>query len=129
MAELLSNKPRIDLWASFLSNEKLTPQRVPDVMVLVTLCEELAKRDGPRVRPHALRLKSRELVCETALDLSIDLAGIKHNGKMAMARSLLDAWNLCYARRFGAIYGTAGWREDKRRNCKITIHKPSTSTE
>lgn len=114
----MSEKSVIDLWANFLANEKLTPQRVDDPMLLVRLCEELAKRARPKIRPYTDKLKSRALVAVTAIDLGIDLAGLKHDGRMAMARSLLDIWNVEYAMKFGSAYGTAGWREDRRRKAK-----------
>jgi hypothetical protein len=111
-----------DLWANFLCNEKLSPQRCAGYeMSLVQLCEELAKKRGPKVRPYKLRLESRQLVVQTAMDLGIDLAGIKFRGKMAMARSLLDTWNSEYTKRFGSNIGTSSWKEDKRRNAKMRL--------
>lgn len=111
----------IDLWANFLMNEKLSPQRVPNPMVLVALAEKLATIRGPKVRPYKLRIESRRLVVQTAMDMGIDLAGIKHHGKIAMARSLLDIWNEEYAKRFGSTFGTAGAKETTRRDVKTRL--------
>lgn len=107
----------IDKWANFLAAEKLTP-RIENPMVLVKLAEELAQRGIPYFRPYQKRIESRRLVVDTAIDLGIDLTGIKFNGKIVMARSLLDIWNEEYKKRFGDNVGTAGWREDKRRIAK-----------
>lgn len=111
----------INLWALFLANEKLTPRRTGQPMVLVRLCELLAGHGGPRYRPHAARLASRRLVCETAMDAGIDLAGMKYKGKLAMSRGLLDVWNEVYGKRYGSIVGTAGEYEAIRRDTKSAV--------
>lgn len=108
----------IDVWAAFLANERLTPCRVQHPMVLVRLCEELAKGGMPRCKPYPERLKTRLTVAQTAIGLGIDLAALKFHGKLAMGRGLLDVWNAVYAKQFGSSFGTAGWKEDKRRFCK-----------
>jgi hypothetical protein len=95
-------KEYIDLWANFLMNERLTPQRVDDPMVLVRLCELLAQTGKPIIRPYAKRLLTRRLVCVTAMEHGIDLAGLKFRGKLAMSRGLLDAWNKAYVERYGS---------------------------
>ena len=111
-------RPLIDLWAQFLANEKLSPDRIEEhwAMELVRLCEALAAKRGPKVRPYHAKLESRRLVCETAMELGIDLPAIKAQGRVAMARSLLDAWNSAYAARHGSTLGTASAREAIRRN-------------
>ena len=108
----------IDKWANFLANEKLRPSSVGEqwTMELVRLCEALAAKRGPKVSPYRAKLESRRLVCETAMDLGIDLPAIKARGRVAMARSLLDAWNSAYAARHGSTFGTAAAREAIRRN-------------
>ena len=108
----------MDRWARFLACERLSPDRA-DPMTLVRLAEELARRGTPRYSPYADRQRCRRLVAEAAIDLGIDLAGMRYRGRLAMARSLLDAWNAVYAARFGSFYGTAGWREAKRRDAKM----------
>lgn len=118
-------KSNIDLWANFLANEKLTPQRVPDPMILVRLCEELAKDGHPCIKQHKDKLESRRKVVAKAMDLSIDLTAIKCRAKMAMGRGLLDAWNLEYQRRFGSVVGTSGEHEVKRRGVSTRLSKRS----
>lgn len=116
----MSTRSTIDKWASFLAAEKLTPQR-GDAVALIRLAEELAERSTPVFQPYAKRLESRRLVVNTAMDAEIDLAGMKHNGKIAMSRGLLDIWNQEYAKRFGSAYGTAGQKEATRRDVKTKL--------
>jgi hypothetical protein len=115
----------IDLWANFLAHEKLTPNRVEDTwaMELVRLCEALAAKARPKFKPYRERLLTRQILCETAMELGIDLASIKnkHNQKIIMGRGLLDIWNQVYERRFGSSYGTAGEWEATRRNVKTNL--------
>jgi hypothetical protein len=112
----------INLWANFLANEKLTPERVGDRLPdLIRLAEELAKDGSPKIRPHKAKLESRKRVARKAIDLSIDLTSIKHRGKMAMGRGMLDAWNSVYAERFGGIVGTSGEKELNRRRIVTKI--------
>jgi len=56
-----------------------------------------------------------------AMAHGIDLAAMKHNGKVAMARGMLDAWNKTYAIKYGSNMGTAGIKESIRRNVKTTL--------
>lgn len=111
------SQPVINLWASFLAGHGLTVERV-DTNVLIRLCELLAAKGSPKVRPHQARLLSRELVCLTAMEAGIDLAGLKHRGRLLMTRGLLDAWNAAYAKRYGSNFGTSGVREAARRDVK-----------
>ncbi len=126
----MSDKPLIDLWAAFLANDKLEPKRTDEAgtMTILRLCEELVKRSQPPFvfcpfRSHPDRLRHRKMVAETAMDLGIDLMAIRHKGKPAMGRGLIDAWNAAYAERFGSTYGTAGAKEVARRTAKTTIHQ------
>jgi hypothetical protein len=119
----MSNKPVIDLWANFLMNEKLVTQHMDtdDVLAIIKLCEVLATKRGPKIRPYNLRLESRKLVCETAMELGIDLTAIRYHGKVMMARGLLDAWNKAYAERYGSAVGTASKMEASRRDVKTRL--------
>ncbi len=114
-------KSTVDVWANFLSNHGLDPKKVGDPLRLVQLAEALAQKGRPSFRPHKDRLESRRLLVNTAMDLGIDLAGMKDRGKLIMDRGLLDIWNQEYAKRFGSEYGTAGWREAKRRTARTTV--------
>ena len=118
-------KTNLELWATFLLNEKLEPSRIGDahyIMELVRLAENLAYKQGPKIRPHLQKLLSRELVCETAMDLGIYLPYVKtHKGKTAMGRGLLDAWNKVYQKRHGSTVGTAGAKEATRRDIKTKL--------
>jgi hypothetical protein len=107
----------LNLWASFLAAEKLTAKTVDNFEVLLDLAQELAKRGVvPSRRPYKDRIQSRRLVVNAAMDLGIDLTGLKKQGdKLAMGRGLLDVWKEEYARRFGSAFGTAAWAELKRR--------------
>lgn len=111
----------IDKWANFLMNERLSPQRVPNPMVLVRLCELLSATGPPKRKPYADRLKSRRLVCLVAMENGIDLAGLKHRRKMSMSRGLLDIWNTVYQERYGSSYGTSGGKEVSRRDVKTRL--------
>jgi hypothetical protein len=114
----------IDKWANFLANEKLRPASVGEqwTMELVRLCEALAAKRGPRVRPYLEKLASRRLVVDTAMDLGIDLPAIRgRTGRLVISRSLLDAWNLAYRERHGSTVGTASAREAKRRDIKTRL--------
>jgi len=114
----------IDIWANFLANHKLTPQRVPNQMILVQLCKKLSETgETPKYKPYHARLKSRELVCKIAMTNGIDLAAIKHNCKVAMSRGLLDAWNKAYQEVYGSAYGTAGAKEADRRDIMTSVRK------
>lgn len=125
------SKSNVDLWANFLANEKLTPARVEDPMLLVKLCEKLAETGGPRVKPYAAKLISRRRVVNQAMDLGIDLAALKDRGKLIMSRGLLDIWNSEYAKRYGSNVGTAAWKEAKRRDIKTLLRseKPSEKSQ
>lgn len=110
-----------ELWINFLDNEKLSADRVDPQSQprLLALAEELAKKRRPKIKPYAQKLISRRVVVETAMDMSFDLTGIKHKGKPAISRSLLDAWNIVYKERFGTTFGTAAEKEVKRRDIKL----------
>jgi hypothetical protein len=127
-------KPVINIWANFLSNEKLDPKAVSpaDAVKLMDLCERLAeiqlpyRKLGDPPRPaghgpsHAQVLAARRLVCNTAMDMGLDLMAIKgvtkHKaGKPIMGRGLLDVWNAVYLERFGSTVGTSGAHEVIRR--------------
>lgn len=114
-----------DKWANFLFNEKLDPKKLDEgsVMELLHLCEVLASKRGPIIRPHAQKLISRRLVVDTALDLGIDLLAMKHKGKCLIGRGLLDVWMVAYKERYGSTFGTLGEWEAKRRNIKIKLSK------
>ena len=100
----------MDLWARFLAHEKLDPKNMSSdwVLKLINLTEELVKRGNPKYRPYKDRLETRKLICETAMDLGIDLTGIKHKwkGKYMIGRGLLDMWNKVCIERYGSVYGT-----------------------
>jgi len=113
----------INLWASFLANHKLTAERTGRLDVLLQLCELLAAKGGPKVRPHTKRQECRRLVCDTAMEAGIDLTALKHRGRLAMSRGLLDAWNAAYAARYGSVLGTAGAREVVRRGAKTRLRE------
>lgn len=87
----------INCWANFLSNEKLTPERVGDNFdVILFLAEQLAIEGKPNLNMHKDKLESRRRVVAKAMDYQIDLVQIKYKNKVAMGRGLLDAWNLEY---------------------------------
>lgn len=108
-------------WGGFLVHEKLDPARMSDadVQTIMRLVTELATRhpDPKPFRAYADRLQCRRVVCDVAMDLSIDLLGLKHpvSGKVLIGRGLLDVWAVAYQERFGSAVGTAAWHEDKRR--------------
>lgn len=110
----------LNLWANFLSQEKLTPKSIGEegTQVLLDLTIELGKRNVlPSRRPYAARIASRRLVVIAAMDLGIDLMAITkvYDGKVAMGRGLIDVWHQVYAERFGSNFGTASWAELRRR--------------
>jgi hypothetical protein len=117
----MSDKSLMNLWASFLANHKLTAERTGNLEVLLSLCKLLAAIEGPKVKPHTARLRSRRLVCLTAMEAGIDLTALKCHGKVAMARGLLDMWNACYQERYGGTYGTARAKEVSRRGVKTKL--------
>lgn len=124
-------KAAIDLWANFLANEKLVTDKlhVEDIMSLISLSETMAMKQNPWISSHFLKLASRRFVCETAMDLGIDLPGFKHKvtGKHLIGRGLLDMWLKVYQERFGDTYGTAASKEAIRRNVKTRLsRKPQT---
>lgn len=113
-----STKSPIDLWAGFLDHEKLGPDRTGvNVMVLVKLCEELAKDHSEPYfyRDYKSRLQHRRWLVNKAMDLGIDLPAIKHKGRVAMGRGLLDIWNEQYQIRYGSNVGTVSRHEVVRR--------------
>ena len=114
----------IDKWGNFLSGHKLTPQRA-EPMVLVKLCELLAATGQAPKWDYKERLQCRRLVCLTAMENGIDLGGMRHQGKLAMARGLLDVWNQVYQEKYGSNYGTTGQKEASRRDAKIRTHLKS----
>lgn len=109
----------INLWANFLSCERLEPKYVGEegTEVLLDLAIELGKRGKtPSRRPYIGRIASRRLVVVAAMDLGIDLMALTTNrGKVAMGRGLIDVWHQIYAERFGSNFGTASWAELRRR--------------
>lgn len=125
--EVKSGKSLIDLWANFLYNEKLDPDKLDadSILELIFLCEELAKKRGPKVSPYMERLASRRLVIETALDLGVDLIDLRDfwNKKHIIGRGLLDMWQKVYTERYGSTVGTRGEWEMKRRDIKTRLAK------
>lgn len=106
----------IDKWANFLAQHKLTPQRTGRHEDLISLAETLAKSGAsPAWSPYPSRLAARQSVVQTAMDLGIDLASMKHRSGTAMDRGMLDAWNAEYLKRFGGLEGTPGAKELLRR--------------
>lgn len=124
-------KPVANLWASFLSNDKIDAGKLASdkyVLQLMELCQKLASIRKPSYASHVEKMACRRLVCTTAFDLGIDLMGMKkrkfHGGtKPAMGRGLLDVWNQEYAKRFGSIIGTAGAAEITRRTVVTRLSK------
>lgn len=110
----------LERWINFLANEKLSARIGATWESHVFPVAEALANSGvvPRYTPYKQRLESRAILCRKAMDMGIDLAGIKHHGKIAMGRGLLDAWQKEYAERFGSNIGTAGWKETTRRNIK-----------
>ncbi len=124
-------KPAINLWANFLSNEKLSPEYLSpeDTIKIISLCDRLATIANPCIRTHKHKLDSRRLVVTTAFDMGIDLLAMKrpkHSGgtKPAIGRGLLDIWNEEYAKRFGSAKGTSGEAEVRRRGIVTRLSKP-----
>jgi len=110
-------------WANFLANEKLTDVRVPTDKLDSLIRLLVLKKRGPKTKPHAAKLETRKYVCAIAMESGIDIAGWKHNGKLAMGRGLLDAWNSEYQRKFGTTFGTSGAKETVRRDVKTKLSK------
>ena len=116
-------KPAANVWANFLVHEKLDPAKLidnKDVASLVALCERLAAVRRVEGYSHPQVLANRRLVCETAIDMGIDLLKIKRRKhgrgtKPAVGRGLLDAWAVVYRERFGSTVGTSAEAEDRRR--------------
>jgi hypothetical protein len=124
----------INLWANFLSQEKLTPKSIGEegTQVLLDLTVELANRKVmPSRRPYAARIASRRLIVVAAMDLGIDLMAITkvYDGKVAMGRGLIDVWHQVYAERFGSNYGTASWAELRRRRVvtKLSLERTNNA--
>lgn len=119
----------INSWANFLFNEKLDPKHMTphQIIDLVRLCGLLAEVRPPKINMHKDKLESRRFVCETAIENSIDLAGIKKQGKkLMMGRGLLDMWLVVYQEYFDDAYGTTAFTESKRRDIKTRLaHKAS----
>lgn len=111
------SKPNSVLWMNFLVHEKLDPKNMADgdVHNFLKLTQFLGEKDRPYFSPYVKRLESRRLICEAAIDLSLDLTAIKRRGKPLIGRGLLDVWLVVYKERFGSAVGTAGWSEVKRR--------------
>ena len=120
----------INLWANFLFNEKLDPKKIneEDVLDLIELCVTLSKIRRPRVRPYKDRLESRRLIVSIAMDLGIDLAGIRHKvtKKYLIGRGLLNMWNKICVERYGSIHGTQSLWEAKRRDVKTRLSRNKT---
>ncbi len=116
-----------DLWANFLFNEKLDPVRIREekwILLLIALCEKLASIQRPNLNTHKTKLDCRKLVCETAMEMGIDLPGIKSNkGKYLIGRGLLDMWNKVTAEKYGSAIGTQSEWEAKRRNVVTRLSK------
>jgi hypothetical protein len=124
----------INLWANFLSQEKLTPKSIGEegTQVLLDLTIELANRKVmPSRRPYSARIASRRLIVVAAMDLGIDLMAITkvYDGKVAMGRGLIDVWHKVYAERFGSNYGTASWAELRRRRVvtKLSLERTNNA--
>ena len=122
MSDERKERSPVDIWAGFLAFDKLTPERCGEnVMRVVALCERLAAvQPQPKFfRSYQDRTEARRLVCETAIIMGLALTSIKHRGKVAMGRGLLDVWRAVYAERFGSDVGTAGDKEARRRNARM----------
>jgi hypothetical protein len=121
----------IDKWANFLKNEKLDPKNISAewTMKLIQLCEALASIHSPKISMHKFKIESRKLVVETAMNLGIDLASIRHKmtGRYIIGRGLLDVWNQVYKERYGAIDGTRGQLIDIHR--KVVTHLRRTAND
>lgn len=121
------NRSDTDKWANFLANEKLVPRSMDPVWVLrlIALCERMALVRPPAISPYKAKLEAREFVCLTAMEMGLDLTAVRHRatGKVLMARSLLDAWNKAYHKKFGGTAGTAGVAEATRRNIVTKLCK------
>jgi len=114
-----------NLWLSFFQHEKIDVLKVDVEWVkpLMILVHKLSEFATPKYRPYAARLETRRILCTYAMDLGIDLPAIRHNGKVAMGRGLLDIWMDVYAKRFGSNHGTNAWAELKRRGVSTKLSK------
>lgn len=118
----------IVVWGNFLVHEKLDPVVLEDrdVELVIILITELAVR-FPNPKPfkaYNARLICRDQVCNTAMDLGIDLTGMKNRkGKQAIGRGLLDSWVKEYGKRYGGTVGTVGDTEIKRREIVSRLAK------
>lgn len=122
------NSP-FERWASKLRHDKLTMDRVSDAdrAKLIEVCALLAER-YPNVTCRVHPLHSRKEVCAAAIDLGVDLAAIKcqgryRHGKPLIGRGLLDVWLVVLKERFGSATGTNAWFEQKRRDIKTKLSK------
>lgn len=123
----MSEKPASVLWLNFLVWEKLNPKKMTKAQLdnFLKLAQVLGEKGRPAYNPYAKKLESRKLVCETAIDLSIDLMAYPKFG-----RGLLDAWVLTYKARFGSTIGTAAEKELKRRAVVTKLgHGPRPNLE
>lgn len=119
----------INVWANFLKHDKLDPEYLllKDIQTIIILCQRLSEK-YPEPKPYRSykdRLIHRRYVCETAIDMSIDIVSIKHkkNGKVIAGRGLLDMWAIVYKEKFGSAHGTNGWFETKRRDVSTKLSK------
>jgi hypothetical protein len=126
-------KSVIDLWANFLANEKLVPDRLnpEDIQSLIRLSEALAEIQRPWISSHEVKLATRRVLCSVAMDLEIDLPAIKHkiSGKFVIGRGLLDMWLKVYQERFGDVYGTQAFKEAIRRDVKTRLSREVKASE
>lgn len=106
-------------WANLLLHDKVDPSKMvdSDVERYTRLLNALADKLFDGFGAYANRQKCRKTICETAIDLGIDLMAFKHarTKKVLIGRGLLDIWTEVYKTRFGSAVGTAAWQEDKRR--------------
>lgn len=124
-------KPMIDLWANFMKNEHISPDKIGDnpkvLLKLLELCRRLAELQPPEISMHKDKLRSRALVCQVAMEMEFDLPAIRgyKNGKLKpiIGRGLLDAWNIEYAKKFGSNLGTNGVAEVRRRTIVTRLMK------
>lgn len=113
----------LDRWGNFLAWEKITVQREVPVEQLLDFIKLLSTRGEPKSKPYKLRLATRRIICETAIDNGIDLTKWKFKGRLTMSRGLLDMWNKVYQERFQSTYGTPGAKEAIRRDVKTKLGK------
>jgi hypothetical protein len=122
----------ITRWTNALRFDKLAMDAVgtDDVGKLVEVCTLLAVRfpDIKLGQGYKARQKNRADICHAAIDLGIDLVGIKalsryKRGKPLIGRGLLDVWTEVLKERFGSAHGTNAWFEQRRRNVKTKMAK------